>query len=610
MFRLKNNGQFRAAFRVIGKRHSYAVFPLRSLTALVLGVACLLVVALLVENELGQLARKGLVATHPWVVDNHLISNENYRRINNTSDEPVFRSLGYAPPAAKVGRRRVLVVGDSFIWGDGLTNINQTWWRQLQWELERRGYFDVDVIAAGVNGASTQDEYHWLTDGKLLEKTQPDAVVIGYVTNDPDMKDARGKHLVKQLSGAPAATASPPFFAKMFSNLWTQLSIRRTQKLEHNRDSESGYPYDLWELKILEGENFLQYRALLKDAARTIRQAPLPIFFVTTPHAPNAEAFETRYAPVRSAFKEAGIVLHDLLPRILECCSVNASNLAWSVNPVNIHPGTRLNHFYAAQVADILEREYPALLGSRALPPVDREPVINDWLPASVKPRSMGRNAWEFAVPSDRAALLYMPVEESHLVLSFDHPVSISDLKLSAPRATAYKVWATVLDDKANYEKRDYVLFGSGSGRSISLQVPPEIASSRITSLRIATGFSGTASIQELLMLEPGRIALSQGGGYYYALTPIAGPSDVTDAPTRSSLVLLEDGHPLPVPHALHEEIRRVGLGRYSHWGDGLIFSSSDGTDPRINGRRYSVGLTESTTVRLDIKFNSPAVRQ
>jgi hypothetical protein len=48
------------------------------------------------------------------------------------------------------------------------------------------------------------------------------------------------------------------------------------------------------------------------------------------------------------------------------------------------------------------------------------------------------------------------------------------------------------------------------------------------------------------------------------------------------------DGQLLGPPHASHEEIRRSGGGRYSHWEGRLYFSSSDGSDPRTNGRRYA----------------------
>ncbi|MBX3354373.1 MAG: SGNH/GDSL hydrolase family protein [Phycisphaeraceae bacterium] len=57
----------------------------------------------------------------------------------------------------------------------------------------------------------------------------------------------------------------------------------------------------------------------------------------------------------------------------------------------------------------------------------------------------------------------------------------------------------------------------------------------------------------------------------------------------RSSILLYEDDAALPLPHALHDDIEQLGGGRWSHWTRSIIFSPSDGSDPRTNGRRYSV---------------------
>src|SRR5262245_909427 len=65
---------------------------------------------------------------------------------------------------------------------------------------------------------------------------------------------------------------------------------------------------------------------------------------------------------------------------------------------------------------------------------------------------------------------------------------------------------------------------------------------------------------------------------------------DSSAHPTTSTLQIFEDGRRLGPAHALHSEIASLGLGRYSHWTDYLLFSSSDNTDPRSNGRLYSVG--------------------
>jgi hypothetical protein len=56
-----------------------------------------------------------------------------------------------------------------------------------------------------------------------------------------------------------------------------------------------------------------------------------------------------------------------------------------------------------------------------------------------------------------------------------------------------------------------------------------------------------------------------------------------------STLVLLEDGVALGPGHSLHAQIEVQGGGQFSHWQDYLNFSSSDGTDPRSNGRTYTL---------------------
>jgi hypothetical protein len=64
--------------------------------------------------------------------------------------------------------------------------------------------------------------------------------------------------------------------------------------------------------------------------------------------------------------------------------------------------------------------------------------------------------------------------------------------------------------------------------------------------------------------------------------------ADTPDAPQRSPALLYEDGKPLGPPHSVHADIWKFGLGRFSHWNNtGFIFSSSDNSDPNLNGRKY-----------------------
>src|SRR5205085_9295433 len=63
------------------------------------------------------------------------------------------------------------------------------------------------------------------------------------------------------------------------------------------------------------------------------------------------------------------------------------------------------------------------------------------------------------------------------------------------------------------------------------------------------------------------------------------------EAPSSSRLRLCEDGRRLGPVHSEHAAIASAGHGRYSHWGDTLYFSTIDGSDPNINGRRYTVSI-------------------
>lgn len=51
-----------------------------------------------------------------------------------------------------------------------------------------------------------------------------------------------------------------------------------------------------------------------------------------------------------------------------------------------------------------------------------------------------------------------------------------------------------------------------------------------------------------------------------------------------------EDGAVLPGPsNSAHDSIRKEGFGTYSFWQDYVLFSASDNSDPRVNGRAYEM---------------------
>ncbi len=61
--------------------------------------------------------------------------------------------------------------------------------------------------------------------------------------------------------------------------------------------------------------------------------------------------------------------------------------------------------------------------------------------------------------------------------------------------------------------------------------------------------------------------------------------------------ILLEDEKPIGRDDNVHFRIRQNGGGLFSPWNDVLYFSSSDRSDPRHNGRRYTLVMTEKRSL-------------
>jgi len=89
-------------------------------------------------------------------------------------------------------------------------------------------------------------------------------------------------------------------------------------------------------------------------------------------------------------------------------------------------------------------------------------------------------------------------------------------------------------------------------------------------------------------LLVQGPFTHEIGDAYEAALPDLASFSDGPAVPLQSSLRLYENGRLLGPAHSLHQDIRTVGAGHYSHWGSVVIFSASDNSDPNTNGDRYT----------------------
>ncbi len=568
------------------------------------------------EGALRYLAGQGSVVSIDWVGENDSINKMNNRKVLNSAEHPIWRSAGIAPGPPTPGRRRILVIGDSFVWGDGYLNANDIWWRQLERELRHRGYFDVEIIAAGINGASTQQQLQWLQDPGYLEGIEPDLILLGYVTNDPDMITDDGQHLVRQIGREVPLPEWPGLDAtlgRVAPTLAEQLKPKLTEKWASKLSD--AYLYRDWERRLLTPPNIDAYARVVQALGEASRRMGTPVLVFTLPGAPSAETFGPLYTPVAPLFAAAGLPFFNLLDAFVrayppEDGQIGASILRWGVNPANGHPGPIATRFYAREVADVLERDAPRALGARSARPRPVAPKINDWMPPSVAVAQVAPAHWRLLYPGPGALAPRQPLGVPYVMLAFDLPVSIRAVRLSGERLRGARLWFTAVDPVTGAAIPDPLLGELRQGGTVAWTLAGTPGADRVNTLMIRADL-GEQRPDRSIELAPEKISKSAGHRFATLVPGAIGESDDEDHLLRSAWVLLEDGVPLLPAHARHADIEALGGGRWSHWKGGVTFSSSDDSDPRKNGRRYRLVRYSGAANPLDLQidFDEPGVR-
>lgn len=570
------------------------------------------------ELWLSHLSSRRAVVSNEWTLENARINWMNREKVAAATPlDPIWRSKGIPDIPPKSAKPRILVLGDSFVWGDGYANANDIWWRQLDRELKHRGYYDVEVVAAGLNGASTQEQLRWLRDLPLLDQMKPDLVIVGYVTNDPDVLNAAGEPYVKQIGRdveIPSWDGLDRTLGRVAPTLVAQLRPRLTEKWASR--VEGAYAYADWELKLVESPNIEAYGEVVRELATVLTSRNLPTFFVTLPNSPNADHHELRYRAVKPLFRAAGLPFYDLLDDFVReyppsAKGTSGSILRWGINPANGHPGPEATRFYARKVVDILEQQYPKLLGSLSPAVPAARPRINDWMPPSLGVRALPSDEWLLELPPAGATLPHLPMGEPHVILAFDLPASIRAVALEGDDLLEARLWFTSVDAHTGVEREDPVAVEPALRLDHALRwsLEPFPQHGHVNTLRLQAKVDSPPPDRRIKL--DSQMVRRRGGNAYFVLAPeLQQEADDLEHLSRSPWVLLEDGRPLGPPHALHSEIETIGNGRWSHWNDAVIFSTSDNSNPRANGRHYElVTYAGRPTLKLRVEFDETPAR-
>jgi hypothetical protein len=499
------SAQMRALANIRSKQRTWRICPWTSVRSAVLSLILVGLVAIVFDHwVLANLERRGLVAADSWKRHNRMVVENHHRKDRNlalpgpkwASSSGVRAWLGHPVTRERTKRHRLLVMGDSFVWESPYLTLNHMWWRQLGIELKRRGYHDVEVIAAGTSGMSTHEELDLAR--RVVPEFQPDLILWGFVTNDPD------ERMIKQINSSQLAPPIPGrvqvVLKKLTPRLLDLFLSRRNDKLAVSYlGPEYGYEYSDWVKRIHEGANFEAYKTTVNEVAMFMAEVNVPGMLVTLPEAPIPERFAFSYDKVLPLWREAGVPVLDNLPALVQkypnAEATGPKALVWGINPADGHPGPRSTAFLARQTADRLERDYPQFLGPKSS---EREPIqINDWLPFDLDvkpvPGDEGFESFELSYPATEQFLPTMPLAIPPVLVAFEQPTAISAIQLQGDGLKSARLWLSTYDPVDFYDTEDWTDLGSERGSELAWKIPSELSHREVSILLIRADVSSGA---------------------------------------------------------------------------------------------------------------------
>jgi hypothetical protein len=229
---------------------------------------------------------------------------------------------------------RIAVLGDSFVYGDGLP-FHQVWPHQLQQILNLEALNkDIEIITWGKCGWSTLDQYNFIVaHGQEFEI---DLLLIGFVHNDPD------------LGNMPQFSDEDFVRAYRVKNLFPWISEWYVNRMECDN-------YISWLAKIYESENLKDYSKIIHKLDSVVKKLNWETRFILTPSVDSGE-YE-RFAAIKNILDPLDIKYLDLEPVQNSKFSEDDMNEHLQSNPANGHPGSTLNALFASTIYDYLKND-------------------------------------------------------------------------------------------------------------------------------------------------------------------------------------------------------------------------------------------------------------
>ena len=252
-----------------------------------------------------------------------------------------FRDREFGPRGA--GTARVLAVGDSFTFGDGIERIEATWPRVLEAELARRG-LACEVLNLGVPGTNTAYQRDLLR--RDLPRLRPDGVVLGFVLNDPEPPGANRAAVPQRLylPLLPLPRLDAALTRGLHAYAWARGAKNRLLERAGRKETYADYVASLYR----PGPGWAAWEHDARELVSLVRArggfvvvAVFPLFADFERH-----AFRQEAGRAAAVFRSAGAQVVDLFPAF-----AGSPARELSVSPTDAHPNERAHAIAARTMA-------------------------------------------------------------------------------------------------------------------------------------------------------------------------------------------------------------------------------------------------------------------
>jgi len=433
-------------------------------------------------------------------------------RYADVKDVGVLTSPSLHVMRKKTKAKRIIVVGDSYVLGYPLANINDVWWRQLQLILLSRGYNNVEVIAIGSPMfGSTKGELCQVQ--KWAKLYEPDILIWGYNPNDAQEFDQSGRALVRDSHSRDTSTLEK-YVLRTFRSTLPHIAETTLERWDRASAAAAGTYTTQLELEYLKGTNLEAFKQTLASVSKTLKDLDCPAFFMTLPAitsgAPEdgvglspqkyfdylADYYKVRFSKVLPLFRQFGIKCFDITDSYISKLraepqfNFDNASMRLASTPADPHPGAFITHFYADAAAGILERDYPQTLGPKTAV-IKRDLEICDWIPRTLEVTKFPDSRYVFYYPNSDQLSLSMPMRKPHVQLNFCAPTLVKTIHLAGSSLQSARIWLTAVDPKDGYDRKILYELKEKRGRDIVWTLPNEPWAEHVNTCKVYATLKG-----------------------------------------------------------------------------------------------------------------------